>query len=160
MIVCRSSSELEIMREANRIVATVRDEVVDRMAPGVSTGELDEYAEARIHELGGVPAFKGYRGVPATLCVSLNEEVVHGIPSPRRRLAPGDIVGVDLGVYLDGFYGDSAVTVPIEEVEPEVERLLDVTRESLRRAIDQCVPGGRVEAARPVAEVIPVLVAL
>lgn len=144
MIVLKSSGELETMHAANQIVATVRDEIVERVEPGVSTGELDEYAEARVRELGGEPAFKGYRGFPATLCTSLNEEIVHGIPSPKRKLAPGDIIGVDLGVRLDGFFGDSATTIPVRPIDPEVERLLDTTRESLHRAIEQCVPGNRV----------------
>ena len=144
MIVCKSRAELETMHAANQIVATVRDELVDRAQPGVSTGDLDAYAEARVRELGAEPAFKGYRGYPATLCVSLNEEVVHGIPSKTRRLAAGDIVGVDLGVCLDGFYGDSAITLPVGEIDPEVERLLQITRQSLDRAIEQCVPGKRV----------------
>jgi methionyl aminopeptidase len=144
MIVCKSPTELEAMAAANRIVATVRDELAPRCVPGTTTGELDEYAEARVRELGGEPAFKGYRGFPGTLCTSLNEEIVHGIPSRTRRIAPGDIVGIDLGVRLDGFYGDSAVTVPVGEVDPEVRRLLDVTAQSLERAIEQCQPGRRV----------------
>jgi methionyl aminopeptidase len=144
MIVLKSPAELEAMLAANQVVATVRDEVVARIQPGVSTGELDAYAEARVRELGGEPAFKGYRGFPATLCVSLNEEIVHGIPSRQRRLAPGDIVGVDLGVRLDGFFGDSAVTVAVGEIEAETARLLEVTEASLRAAIRQCVPGNRV----------------
>lgn len=144
MIVLKSRAELEAMYAANQVVATVRDELVARVAPGVSTAQLDEYAEARVRELGGEPAFKGYRGFPATLCISLNEEIVHGIPSRKRKLAAGDIVGIDLGVRLDGFYGDSAVTLPVDPVEPEVMRLLDVTRESLERAIEQCVAGNRV----------------
>ncbi len=144
MIVCKSTAELEALFAANQIVATVRDELVGRVRPGVSTAELDAYAEARVRELGGVPAFKGYRGFPATLCVSINEEIVHGIPSPKRRLAPGDIVGIDMGVRYEGFYGDSAITVPVGEIEPEVRRLLAVTRESLERAIEQCVVGNRV----------------
>ena len=112
------------MHAANQIVATVRDELAARVAPGVTTAELDDYAEARVRELGGEPAFKGYRGFPATVCASLNEEIVHGIPSSARRLAPGDILGIDLGVRLDGFYGDSAITVPVPPLEPEVDRLL------------------------------------
>ncbi len=144
MIVCKSPAELDLMFAANQVVATVRDEVVERVAPGVTTGELDSYAEARVRELGAVPAFKGYRGFPATLCLSLNEEVVHGIPSIQRRLAPGDILGIDLGVKLDGYYGDSAITVPVGNVEPEVARLLAVTEASLQEAIRQCAPGNRV----------------
>jgi methionyl aminopeptidase len=144
MIICKSAAELDLMRAANQVVATVRDEVVARVAPGVTTGELDAYAEARVRELGAVPAFKGYRGFPATLCLSLNEEIVHGIPSPQRRLAPGDILGIDLGVKLDGYYGDSATTVPVGTVEPEVARLLAVTEASLQHGIRQCLPGNRV----------------
>lgn len=144
MIVCKSAAELEAMSAANQIVATVRDEVAERIRPGVTTGELDKYAEARIRELGGEPAFKGYRGFPATLCVSLNEEVVHGIPSTKRRLAAGDIVGIDLGVRLEGFYGDSALTVPVPPVDEDVTRLLEATREALDLAIGQCWPGRRV----------------
>lgn len=144
MIVCKSPAELELMHAANQVVATVRDEVVARVAPGVTTGELDSYAEARVRELGAVPAFKGYRGFPATLCLSLNEEVVHGIPSTKRRLAPGDILGIDLGVNLDGYYGDSAITVPVGTVEPDVSRLLAVTEAALQEAIRQCLPGKRV----------------
>ena len=144
MIVCKSRAELETMWAANRIVATVREELVARCRAGISTGQLDEYAEARVRELGGEPAFKGYRGFPATLCISLNEEIVHGIPSRKRRLASGDIVGIDLGVRYEGFYGDSAITVPIGEVDPDVARLLRVTEESLGLAIEQCAVGNRV----------------
>ena len=132
------------MHAANQIVATVRDELAVRVAPGVATADLDDYAEARVRELGGEPAFKGYRGFPATICASLNEEIVHGIPSPARRLAPGDILGIDLGVLLEGFYGDSAITVAVPPLEPEVDRLLQVTAESLDCAIGQCVVGNRV----------------
>ncbi len=144
MIECKSIAELDCMFAANQIVATVRDELAARVAPGVTTAELDEYAEARVRELGGEPAFKGYRGFPATVCASLNEEIVHGIPSPARRLAPGDILGLDLGVRLDGFYGDSAITVPVPPLEPEVDRLLTVTAQALDCAIHQCVAGNRV----------------
>lgn len=144
MIVCKSPGELERMHAANQVVATVRDEVAARIRPGVSTGELDEFAEARVRELGGTPAFKGYRGYPATLCVSLNEEIVHGIPSRKRKVAPGDIVSIDLGVLLDGLYGDSAVTVPVADVEADVARLLEVTERALRAAIDVCLVGNRI----------------
>lgn len=144
MIVLKSRAELEAMHAANQIVATVRDELIGRVAAGVSTADLDRYAEARVRELGGEPAFKGYRGFPATLCTSLNEEIVHGIPSPDRKLAAGDIIGVDLGVRYQGFYGDSAVTIPVEPIDSEVRRLLDVTRESLELAIEECVEGNRV----------------
>ncbi|MFQ5743150.1 MAG: type I methionyl aminopeptidase, partial [Acidobacteriota bacterium] len=132
------------MYRANQIVAQVLSELALRIRSGVSTGELDEYAEVRVRELGGEPAFKGYRGFPASLCVSLNEEIVHGIPSKKRRLAPGDVVSMDLGAKLEGFYGDSAVTVPVAPVDPQVERLLQVTEESLQHAIEQCQVGKRV----------------
>lgn len=144
MIVLKSPAELEILYAANQIVATVRDELIPRVRPGVSTASLDEYAEARVRELGGEPAFKGYRGFPATLCTSLNEEIVHGIPSRARKLASGDILSIDLGVRMQGFYGDSAVTVAVGEVDADVLRLLGVTREALGLAIDQCVPGNRI----------------
>ena len=144
MIICKSKAELEIMHRANQVVAQVLGELVERVRPGVSTGELDEYAEARVRELGGEPAFKGYRGFPASVCASLNEEVVHGIPSRDRKVAPGDIVSMDLGVKLEGFYGDSATTVPVAPVDAEVDRLLRTTEESLQRAIDQCRVGRRV----------------
>jgi len=144
MIICKSKEELDIMHRANQIVARVLGELVDMARPGVSTGELDEHAEARIRELGGEPAFKGYRGFPATVCASLNEEIVHGIPSPQRKIAPGDIVSMDIGVKLEGYFGDSATTVAVEPVDPEVARLLRVTEESLQRAIDQCRVGKRV----------------
>lgn len=144
MIVCKSSAELEIMYRANQVVATVLSELVELVQPGVSTAKLDRHAESRVRELGGEPAFKGYRGFPASLCVSLNEEIVHGIPSERRRVAPGDVVSMDLGVKLEGFYGDAATSVAVAPVDPEVTRLLDVTHEALGRAIEQCQVGNRI----------------
>jgi len=144
MIICKSKAELDIMHRANQVVAQVLDELVERVEPGISTGELDEHAEARVRELGGEPAFKGYRGFPASLCTSLNEEVVHGIPSKNRRIAPGDVLSMDLGVKLEGFYGDSATTVAVPPVDTRLEDLLRVTDESLQRAIDQCRVGNRV----------------
>jgi len=144
MIICKSKAELDIMHRANQVVAQVLDELVERVEPGISTGELDEHAEARVRELGGEPAFKGYRGFPASLCTSLNEEVVHGIPSKNRRIAPGDVLSMDLGVKLEGFYGDSATTVAVPPVDARLGDLLRVTDESLQRAIDQCRVGNRV----------------
>ncbi len=144
MIICKSQFELDVMHRANQVVAQVLGELVDRVAPGVSTGELDEYAEKRVRELGGEPAFKGYRGFPASLCASLNEEIVHGIPSRQRRIAPGDVVSMDLGVKLEGFYGDSATTVAVAPIDDGVDRLLRVTEESLQKAIDECRVGMRV----------------
>jgi methionyl aminopeptidase len=144
MIICKSKPELEIMQRANQVVARILGELVERVRPGVTTGELDEYAEARVRELGGEPAFKGYRGFPASLCTSLNEEVVHGIPSRSRHIAPGDVVSMDLGVKLEGFFGDSATTVAVPPVDERVERLLRATEGSLQKAIEQCRVGKRV----------------
>ena len=144
MIVCRSEAEIARMRAANRLVAQVLAEVERAVAPGVTTADLDELAERRVREAGAVPAFKGYRGFPATLCTSVNQEVVHGIPSRQRPLADGDIVSIDIGAKLDGFYGDSAVTVPVGRVPEDTEALLRVTRESLDKAIAQVKVGGRL----------------
>jgi methionyl aminopeptidase len=143
MIVCKSAAEIEKMRAANGLVADVLAALADRVAPGVTTAELDALAEALVRKAGAEPAFKGYKGYPATLCASVNEQVVHGIPSDRRLLE-GDIISLDMGVKLNGFYGDSAVTVPVGKVSPEVLQLLRVTQESLARGIEQVRPGGRV----------------
>lgn len=144
MIVCRSAAELARMSAANRLVAQVLEVLERAVAPGVSTWDLDVTAEQLVRDGGAVPAFKGYRGFPATLCTSVNEEVVHGIPSKARVLKDGDIVSIDIGVKLDGFYGDSAVTVAVGAVPVETQRLLQVTRESLDRAIAQVRVGGRI----------------
>jgi methionyl aminopeptidase len=143
VIVCRSQAEIERLRVANRIVADVLAELEAAVAPGVTTADLDALAEHLVRERGAEPAFKGYRGYPATLCASVNDEVVHGIPA-NRALAAGDIISLDMGVKLDGFYGDSAVTVPVDTIAPDVQRLLDVTREALHKGIAQVRPGGRV----------------
>lgn len=143
MIFRRSASELRRLRVANALVAEVLGELRGIVEPGVTTRELDDVAENRVRAAGATPAFKGYHGYPATLCTSVNEQVVHGIPSDRR-LREGDIVSIDLGVVLDGFYGDSAVTVPVGAVSESAEMLLRVTEQSLARSIDQARPGGRV----------------
>ena len=132
------------MRAANALVAEVLDELRVMAAPGVTTAELDAVAESRVREAGAVPAFKGYRGYPATLCASINEEVVHGIPSAKRALRDGDIVSLDVGVLLGGFYGDSALTVGIGAISTEAETLLRVTDEALHRAIGVVTIGARV----------------
>jgi methionyl aminopeptidase len=144
MIVCRSAAEIEQMRRPNQLVARILAELAAAVAPGVTTEDLDALAERRAREAGAEPAFKGYRGFPATLCVSVNDEVVHGIPSAKRVLKPGDIISIDMGVKLGGFYGDSAVTVPVGEVPKGVTNLLDVTRQSLEKAIEKVQVGGRV----------------
>lgn len=143
MIICKSTGELERMRAASRLVARVLAELKRTVEPGVTTAALDELAEARVREAGAVPAFKGYRGFPATLCTSVNQQVVHGIPSDRR-LKDGDIVSLDMGVLLDGYYGDSAVTVGVGTISERADRLLRVTEESLHHAIAQARVGGRV----------------
>ena len=143
MIVCKSPGEIERMRAANALVADVLAELAAIVAPGVTTRDLDEIAERLVRERGAEPAFKGYRGYPATLCASVNEQVVHGIPSPRQ-LVDGDIVSLDMGVKLNGFYGDSAITVPVGEIGEDARRLLTVTQEALERGISQVQVGGRI----------------
>jgi len=143
VIICKSSGELERMRAASRLVARVLAELKRTVEPGVTTAALDELAEGIVREAGAVPAFKGYRGFPATLCASVNEEVVHGIPS-GRRLEDGDIVSLDIGVLLDGYYGDAAVTVGVGQISERADQLLRVTAESLHQAIAQARVGGRV----------------
>ncbi len=144
MIVCRSQAEIARMRVANQLVADVLAELEADVAPGVTTADLDRLAERLVKDAGAEPAFKGYRGYPATLCASVNEEVVHGIPSKSRTLRDGDIVSLDIGVKVSGFYGDAAVTVPVGHVPEETTTLLRVTNESLERAIAQVRVGGRL----------------
>ena len=144
MIVCRSAAELERMRDAGRLVGEVLTELASRVAPGVTTADLDALAEARIARAGATPAFKGYHGYPATICASINEEVIHGIPSGRRLLNEGDILSIDVGVSLNGYFGDSAITVPVGQVSEQAGALLRATEESLYRAIERVRPGGRI----------------
>ncbi|HWK11347.1 MAG TPA: type I methionyl aminopeptidase [Vicinamibacterales bacterium] len=143
MIVCKSPAEIEKMRAANQLVARILDDLAALVQPGVSTADLDAEAEARVRAGGAEPAFKGYRGYPATLCASVNEQVVHGIPN-TRPLASGDIISLDMGVKLNGYYGDSAVTVAVGTVSDEVKKLLRVTEEALERGIAQVRIGGRI----------------
>ena len=131
------------MRGANALVADILAELAAAVQPGVTTGDLDRLAERRVREAGAVPAFKGYRGYPATLCASVNEEVVHGIPSDRR-LADGDVISLDMGVLVDGFYGDSAVTVGVGRIDENAAKLLRVTEEALYRGIEQARIAGRL----------------
>ena len=148
MIVLRSRQEIELIRAACRIVADVLQRLVAVVAPGTSTAELDSLAEQWTREKGAVPAFKGYnvggRVYPSSLCVSINEEVVHGMPSPKRVLKDGDIVGLDYGAVYKGYYGDSAVTVAVGKVTEDAERLMRVTRESLYCGIESMVLGNRI----------------
>jgi methionyl aminopeptidase len=124
VIVCRSSAELERMREAGRLVGEILSELASKVAPGVNTAELDEMAEKRIARAGATAAFKGYHGYPATICASINDEVIHGIPSGRRVLEEGDIISIDVGASLDGYFGDSAITLPVGHVSEEAATLL------------------------------------
>ena len=144
MIVLKTPEELAIMDRANAVVHETLRLVADAAKPGVSTKELDGLAEEHILDAGGKPAFKGYRGYPATLCTSVNDVIVHGIPSPSHRLREGDILGVDCGVVLDGFVGDAAVTVPVGEVAEEAARLMQVTRKCLELAVEVVRPGRRL----------------
>ena len=144
-IVCKSAAEIERMRHSGRIVRQVLDELRLMVAPGVTTMDLERAAEKKIAELGAKPAFKGYYDYPCVLCTSVNEEIVHGIPSEKRALKEGDIVSIDCGVVLDGYYGDAAITVPVSDaVKPELRKLLTVTEESLYRGIDQALIGNSV----------------
>jgi methionyl aminopeptidase len=144
VIVCRSAAELEKMRAAGRLVGEVLTALTPSVVPGVTTAELDEVAEKMITDAGAIPAFKGYHGYPATICSSINEEVIHGIPSGQRVLREGDILSIDVGASLEGYFGDSAITLPVGHVSEEAARLLTVTEEALYKAIEVARPGGRV----------------
>lgn len=143
MIILKSKEEVARIAKASRIVAASLEALKAYLKPGMTTKELDLFVEREIRARGGTPAFKGYRNYPATICISVNEEVVHGIPSDRV-IKEGDIVGLDLGAIYDGFYGDSAVTVAVGEVKPEARRLIEVTEESLYAGIDQAREGNRL----------------
>jgi methionyl aminopeptidase len=143
MIILKSPAELEKMRAAGRVVAQVLQAVAAKAAPGVTTLDLEALAEQEIARAGAQPAFKGYRGYPCVLCVSVNDEIIHGIPS-ERKLQTGDIVSIDVGVKLDGYFSDAATSVALEPVSPERARLLRVTQEALERAIAQARAGNHL----------------
>lgn len=143
-IILKSASELEIMEEANQIVAQTLCMLQEHITPGVTTLQLDQLAEKYARKKNAIPAFKGYRGFPGSLCVSLNEQVVHGIPSRKVVLKEGDILSIDFGVKYKGYYGDAAITVPVGSVDKEAENLLKITRESLYKAIEQVKVGNRI----------------
>lgn len=144
-IVCKSPGEIEKMRRSGHIVRQVLDTVKVLVSPGVSTMDLEKAAEKKIRELGAKPAFKGYYDYPCVLCTSVNQEVVHGIPSDSRVLREGEIVSIDCGVVLDGYYGDSAITVPVgDSITPELRKLLDVTEQSLQRGIEAARLGNTI----------------
>ena len=144
MILYKSPAEIESLDRANALVVKILDALEDMVAPGVSTWELDRASEEMARKAGARPAFKGYRGFPGSLCASINEEVIHGIPSKKRALKDGDIVSLDFGVVLDGYYGDSARTVAVGEVPEETRRLMLVTREALDLGLAQARPGKRL----------------
>ncbi len=143
MIVLKSDKEIELMREAGRIVAYVWQELEKKVAPGISGKELDRYAERIILEKGAIPVFKGHRGFPGAICVSANEVIVHGIPT-KKKLEEGDIVSLDVGVKYKGYCGDGAITLPVGRVSPEAKRLIEVTRDSLFKAIKQAKVGNHL----------------
>ena len=143
MIVLRSLKEIEKLRASNRIVAVVMDQLKKAIQPGATTLELDEMAEKLVLDMGGVPAFKGYKGYKHTLCTSVNEQVVHGIPN-KGKLRDGDILSIDIGVKLDGYYGDHAVTVPVGRVSDDAKRLLKFCEEALWKGIEKAHAGNRL----------------
>ncbi len=143
MIILKSSEEIEKIAESCRIVGKTLDAIKTFVRPGITTKDIEIFADAYIKEKGGVSAFKGYRGYPASICTSVNEEVIHGIPS-KRVLKEGDIVSIDLGVYKNGFYGDGAVTIPVGKVDPEAEKLIQITEEALYIGIKHAKVNNRV----------------
>jgi len=141
-VVLKSSQEIEKMRRAGRVVREVLEYVRSLATPGATTLDLENAADKRMTELGAKPAFKGYHGFPAVLCTSINSEVVHGIPSAKRVLKEGDIVSIDCGAIVDGYYGDAAITVPVgQRIDPKTDRLLKVTEQSLHAGIAAVKPG-------------------
>ena len=143
MIVLKTEQEIEYMRAAGRLVGQTLEHLKKAVCPGISTRELDHMAEQFIRSAGAVPAFKGYCGFPASICASINEQVVHGIPGPRQLL-DGDIISIDIGVKLNRYYGDAAITLPVGEVDPEILKLLSVTEEALNKAIEKAIKGNRL----------------
>jgi methionyl aminopeptidase len=143
MIIIRSAREVARLRRPNAIVAEVLARLRKAVAPGVTTKELDQIAEETTLSMGGIPAFKGYRGFPANLCVSINEQVVHGIPG-QVQLREGDIVSLDMGAHVNGYYGDAAITLPVGAVDREGQRLIDVTEKALYTGIEAAIKGHRL----------------
>jgi methionyl aminopeptidase len=135
--------EISTIRKSNQIVAKILAELRKMIIPGVQTKKLDEYAELRVKEMNAIPAFKGYRGYPASLCTSINEEIVHGIPS-SRRLRDGDIISLDFGVLYEGYYGDAAVTYPVGEITPKAKKLIKVAEETFYKGMEQMKAGKRI----------------
>ena len=143
MIVLKTEQEIGYMRDAGRIVGQTLAVIKKAISPGITTQELDHIAEQFIRRAGGVPAFKGYCGFPASICSSINEQVVHGIPGPRQ-LKAGEVISIDIGVKLNRYYGDAAITVPVGEVDAEILKLLSVTEQALNKGIEQAIKGNRL----------------
>ena len=152
MIYFKTAEEIELLRENNRLVSATLAELAKHVRAGVTSLELDRIAEDFIRSHGAVPGFLGYNGFPNTLCISVNEQVVHGIPSSKVVLKDGDVVSVDCGTFMKGFYGDSAYTFAVGKIAPEAERLLRVTKEALYKGVAQAQPGHRI---MPKSTVIP-----
>ena len=144
MIYIRTESEIQKLQESNRINYETLLELGKHIKPGITTMELDEIAEKMIRSQGGKPAFLGYSGFPASICASINDEVVHGIPSKNRVLQEGDVIGIDIGVEKDGFFGDAAITFAVGNINEEASKLLEITKKSLYKGIEKAVPGGRL----------------
>jgi methionyl aminopeptidase len=144
MIILKSPREINIMREANKIVAETHEYLRELIKPGISTAEIDEKGDAFIRKQGAIPSFKGYRGYPASICVSINDEVVHGIPSKNRILKEGDIVSLDIGSFYEGFNGDAARTFPVGKISDEAQKLIDVTSKALEKGIEQALYKNRL----------------
>lgn len=144
MIIRKSKREIEIMAKANSIVAETHEFLFEKIKPGISTYDLDKLAEEFIEEKGGKPSFKGYRGYPASVCLSIDDEVVHGIPSKKRKLEDGMILSVDIGVYYKGFHGDAARTFAVGKISQDAKSLINVTRRSLELGIDNAIIGNRL----------------
>ncbi|NJK99569.1 MAG: type I methionyl aminopeptidase [Spirulinaceae cyanobacterium SM2_1_0] len=140
----KSEAEVALMRRSSWIVATVLHEIAERVQPGMTTADLDAYAEARIRELGATPSFKGYHGFPGSICACLNDQVVHGIPSPKTVIRAGDLLKVDTGAYQQGYHGDSCITIAVGEVSPDAARLLQVAETALYRGIAQVKAGNKL----------------
>jgi methionyl aminopeptidase len=143
MIIYKTDDEIRAMRESSQIVAKILRELRPMIKPGAKTSDLDDYAERRVREMSAKPAFKGYRGYPASLCISINEEIIHGIPSPRT-LREGDIVSLDFGVLYNGFYGDAARTYSVGQVTPLAERLMAAAEQSFYKGLEQMIEGRRI----------------
>lgn len=137
----KSPREIEIMRQSARIVATVLKEIAEMVQPGMTTADLDAHAEKQIREMGATPSFKGYHGFPASICSSINNEVVHGIPNRKKVIRTGDVLKVDTGAYYEGFHGDSCITIAVGEVRPEAARLIEVAETALYKGIEQVRAG-------------------